>query len=106
MSLAETDVVDAIGTEIDGGTIVLSIIDSWDWTDAESHLVALQAKLNAYFSFVESGQLHEAYPDAVGADLRIEVVSRSQIPDAGLRLLESASAVGLAYGVAVTHRRA
>src|ERR1700681_2135590 len=69
MSLDNLEVVDAVGTEKDGGTIVLTIFDAWDWDDRREHLLALQAKLNSYFAFVESGQIYEAYPSAAGRTL-------------------------------------
>jgi hypothetical protein len=57
MSLDNLEVVDVVGTERDGGTIVLTILDAWDWDDQRGHLLALRAKLNAYFGFVESGKI-------------------------------------------------
>jgi hypothetical protein len=57
MSLDNLEVVDVVGTERDSGTIVLTILDAWDWDDQRGHLLALRAKLNAYFGFVESGKI-------------------------------------------------
>jgi hypothetical protein len=93
MSLDNLEVVDVVGTERDGGTIVLTILDAWDWDDQSRHLLALQAKLNPYFGFVESGQIYEAYPSAVGKVLRIDVISRYPMPDIALTFLEKAAAV-------------
>jgi hypothetical protein len=104
MSLDNVEVVDAVGTETEGGTVVLSIIDAWDWNDERSHLRALQDKLNAYFGFVESGQIYEAYPDADGPPLRIDIVSKFPIPEAGLAFLEKASAVAAELNMTVAHR--
>jgi hypothetical protein len=55
MSLDNLEVVDAVGTEKDSGTIVLTILDAWDWDDQGQHLLALQAKINVYLGFVGSG---------------------------------------------------
>lgn len=104
MSLENTETVDAVGTESDGSAVVLSIIDSWDWADQQAHLHALQEKLNAYFGFVESGQIYEAYPDASGKALRIDIVSRYPVPDAGLSFLEKAAAVAAELDISVTQR--
>jgi len=104
MSLDNLEAVDAVGTEAEDGTVVLSIIDSWDWMDEQRHLRALQDKLNAYFGFVESGQLYEAYPNANGRPLRIDVVSKFSLPQAALTFLEKASAVAAQLKVTVTHR--
>jgi hypothetical protein len=53
MGLENVSVVDAVGTEPTSGCVVLSIIDSWDWSDEHSHLLALRDKLNSYSGFVE-----------------------------------------------------
>jgi hypothetical protein len=104
MSLDNLEVVDVVGTERDRGTIVLTILDSWDWDDQRGHLLALQAKLNAYFGFVESGQIYEAYPSAAGRTLRIDVVSRYRMPDIALAFLEKAAAVASQLNMTITHR--
>jgi hypothetical protein len=104
MSLDNLEVVDTVGTERDSGTIVLTIFDAWDWDDQEQHLLALQAKLNSYFRFVESGQIYEAYPSAVGRALRIDVISRYSVPDIALTFLEKAAAVSSQLNIAITHR--
>jgi uncharacterized protein DUF6572 len=104
MSLDNAEVVDAAGTERDSGTVVLTIFDAWDWDDQRRHLMALQAKLNAYFGFVESGQIYEAYPAAVGRALRIDILSRYPMPDAALTLLEKAATVASQLGITIAHR--
>jgi hypothetical protein len=104
MSLDDLEVVDAVGTEKDNGTIALTIFDAWDWDDQMEHLLALQAKLNSYFAFVESGQIYEAYPSAVGRTLRIDVISRYPVPDVALTFLEDAAAVASQLNIAITHQ--
>ncbi|WP_131857353.1 DUF6572 domain-containing protein [Bosea sp. BK604] len=104
MGLDNLKVVDVVGTETDDGTVVLSIIDCWDWVDEPRHLRALQEKLNAYFGFVESRQLYEAYPDAAGRPLRIDVISKFSMPQAALAFLEEASAVAARLNMTVAHR--
>ncbi|WP_156967154.1 DUF6572 domain-containing protein [Paraburkholderia ferrariae] len=92
MSLENVDVVDAVGMESSTNTIVLTILDSWDWQDQMSHLKSLQAKLNAYFGFIESGQIYEAYPDARGKALRIDILGRFPVPDATKEFFDIANA--------------
>jgi hypothetical protein len=106
MSLDNSSVVDAVGIEKADGSVVLSIIDSWGWEDESYHLEALQEKLNAYFGFVESGQIYESYPDAVGKALRIDVIGRYPIPTVGIAFLEKASAVASKLQIAITNRLA
>lgn len=56
MAIDDPAIVDAIGI-VRTGMVVLTILDSWDWEEAKSHLLALQSKLNAYFDFIEEGKL-------------------------------------------------
>ena len=76
MTLETVETVDAIGIEDATQHAVLTIADSWDWEDERIHLSALQDKLNAYFEFIESGQIWEFYPTAHGKRIRIDVVFR------------------------------
>jgi hypothetical protein len=66
MPLEDTGKVDAISTEPATGSVVLTIFNAWEWSDERAHLLALQAKLNAYFDFIQSGQIREAYPSTEG----------------------------------------
>jgi hypothetical protein len=104
MSLDDLEVIDAVGTERDSGTVVLSLFDAWDWDDEKAHLTALQAKLNAYFGFVESGQIYEVYPAVAEKALRIDIVSRYPVPDAALTLLEKATTAASQLNITITHR--
>jgi hypothetical protein len=104
MALDKEDVVDAVGIERETGLVVLTIADSRDWDDEAKHLLALQAKLNAYFRFIETGQIWESYPNAAGKKLAIEVVSRFPIPQIGSDLLERASKACADLGVTVRSR--
>lgn len=100
-SLDNPNTVDAIGTEKTSGDIILTITDSWDWSDEQKDLLALQDKLNSYFNFIESGQIFEEYPDAKGQKLVIDVVTRFPMPESGLGLLEKANEACTDLGVKV-----
>lgn len=77
MSVAQTNVVDAIGVDNVTGDVVLTITDHLEWTGSDNeHLLLLQEKLNTYLSFVESGELLEAYPNAKGRAVLIDVVCK------------------------------
>lgn len=104
MALEKSDVVDAIGLESDTGAIVLSIIDSWDWSDPESHLNALRNKLNCYFQFIESGQIFEAYPDSKSRHLIIDVVERFEVPDYAIDFFENVTTLALKLNVTMRRR--
>jgi hypothetical protein len=104
MGLENCDVVDAVGTDINTGKIVLSILDSWDWTDERTHLERLQAKLNAYFSFVDSRQIYDDYPDTEGRGLVVDIVGKFPMPDSVSEFLERAATVASTVGVELTYR--
>ncbi len=74
MTVSETRVVDAIGVENDSGRVVLTVTDHLEWDD--HHLAVLQDKLNTYISFIESGELLSAYPDAHERQPLIDVVCK------------------------------
>ena len=103
MSLDNINIVDAVGTEISTGCVVLNILDPWDWTDEALHIDRLRQKISRYVEFVKSGQLQEDYPDAFGRSLRIEVVGRFPLPLTGKQFLEAASPT-ITSGVALTWR--
>ena len=73
MSVDQTNVVDIIG-KTPTGEITLTISDHLDWTETADHLLTLQEKLNTYLRFLESGEVYERYPDALGRVLIINVV--------------------------------
>ena len=84
MSVEDAKVVDAIGVERESGDVVLTITDHLDWSDEQAHLLVLQEKLNTYIRFIESGEIDESYPDAVGRPRVIDVVTQHK-PSAGAR---------------------
>lgn len=88
MSLQNSQVVDAIGIDILTGEVVLSIIDHLDWKEEKIHLLKVQAKLNLYFSFIESGQVLETYPESSGRAARIDIIGKHPLPDSARHLLK------------------
>ena len=75
MGIDNPSVIDAISTAKDGSRIQLTIFDGDDWSNEGAHLLALQAKLNCYFDFLQSGQLFEDYPAARTTPVIIKVIS-------------------------------
>jgi hypothetical protein len=104
MSLDKADVIDAIGTEKDGSAVALTIFDSWDWSDEQQHLFALQAKLNAYFDFVQSGQIYRVRPEALRKNIRIDLLTPYPLPKRALRFLSIARNAAAQLNVQITHR--
>ena len=104
MPLDNPDVIDAVGIEKDSEFAALTIADSWDWQDEQKHLLALQAKLNAYFRFIESGQIWQSYPDAAGRQIVIDVIGRFPLPQLGIEFLTKASDACAGLGIRIRYR--
>jgi hypothetical protein len=104
MPLDKPDVVDAVGIEKGSDFVALTIADSLDWQDEQNHLLALQEKLNAYFRFVESGQIWESYPEAAGRQVVIDVIGRFPLPQVGIDFLKRASDTCADLGVRIRYR--
>lgn len=104
MSLDTINAVDAVGIDKEIDVVVLTIVDTWGWQDEREHLAALQGKLNAYFAFVESGEIYGVYPSAAGKSIRIDLVGRYQLPAAAAVFLEKASAAAAQLGLTIQHK--
>jgi hypothetical protein len=91
MSVEQTDVVDVIG--INGDDVILTISDHLDWDDEPNHLMSLQAKLNSYLSFIESGELLTVCPAAVGKAPVIQVVARVAPNSQGVLFLDQVRSI-------------
>lgn len=103
MPLEDTSKVDAISTDPKTGFVVLTIFDAWDWSDERIHLLTLQAKLNAYFDFIQSGQIREAYPAAEGRPLAIRVMTKFPLSFSGQEFLQRAATAASQLNVAILH---
>ena len=104
MPVGNPDVIDAIGIERESGVAVLTNADHMEWDDGNQHLLALQVKINRYLDFIETGEIYESYPLAVGKQLRIDVVCRYAPSESGERLLELAMDVVRHAGLSLTWR--
>lgn len=105
MALQDTDTIDALGIETGTGLVVLTLADGWDWSNEGQHLLHLQAKLNTYFAFVESGQIWEKCGDAKGRQVVVDVVIRFPMSAAGAELLKRAGDVSASLGVKIRCRQ-
>lgn len=79
MSVAEAGVIDMWGIpDWDMSKIELVISDHLGWEPEEEmeHLLMLQEKINAYISFIESGEINTAIPSAAGKTPIIRVVGK------------------------------
>ena len=104
MSIDQADRTDVIGVDKISGRVILTVSDHWDWKDEHAHLSALQAKLNTYVRFIESGELNRAYPDSVGRQPVVEIVLREPMPTAGSSFLHEVGSLLSASGIEVRSR--
>lgn len=88
MPLEQTKAVDFISIGKKTGVINLTLVDPLDWSDEGRHLVVLQDKINAYLRFIESGEMDQVYPKAVGRKRSINIVAQYEPTEAGFKFLD------------------
>jgi hypothetical protein len=102
MTVEETTTVDAVGVDPESGDVLLVLSDHLDWESEQEHLTVLQAKLNAYLRFIESGELVQKYPAAAGRHPRIDLVLRVPPTGGAIVLLETVrqtiESAGIGFG--------
>lgn len=104
MGLHQPKVVDAIGIERDTELVIMTVFDSWNCDNVPLHIEVWTAKLKSYLSCIESGEITEVYPEAVGRNIVIEIVSRYSIPASALPFLTSAQVAAEQLGVCLRTR--
>ena len=102
MTVTDITTVDAIGIDRITGEVVLTIADHLDWQRPHEHLSILQAKLNGYAAFIESGELMTAYRDAEDRRRRIDVVFKFEPTEGALRFLNTAKGTLRAATISLT----
>jgi len=88
-TINEENKVDLIGIDKECNYVNLGIIDPLDWIDEEKHLLLLQIKINAYLSFIESGEIYEAKPEAKGKKIIIQIAFAFELPENAMKFLFS-----------------
>ena len=74
MSVEDKNKIDAISTNKEN-QVVLTISDHLEWDDNNNtHLIILQDKINSYMDFLNSGQIDQSYPSAIGKKIMIQIV--------------------------------
>ncbi|HLZ51994.1 MAG TPA: DUF6572 domain-containing protein [Candidatus Acidoferrum sp.] len=90
MSVEQENIIDIVSLDKKTGDIILTISDHLDWSDSTKHQSFLQAKLNKYLAFVESGEILEHYPDAKGRRAVFNVVFKFKPDLEGRKFLSRA----------------
>lgn len=103
MSVQQPDLVDVISTDKQTGHVVLTISDHLDWSDSTNHQTILQAKLNRYLAFVESGEILTRYRAAKDRPVAIKVVFKFRPDQGGWNFLAKAKVVIESAGLSLRH---
>ena len=105
MSIDQTNVVDSIGIEDSTGNVILTISDHLDWlVKDDSHLLLLQEKINTYLRFVESGEINEAYPNAKGKNVVINVIGQYPLSQEAKSFYDKVTAIVNSAGIKLQFR--
>ena len=105
MSIHDAETLDSIGIDAARGEVVLTIDDPLDWTDGQAHILALQAKFNAYMAYIQAGRIGVQFPEAEGLRPLIAVYMAHEPPPQMRDILESigrfaaGKKVGFSYGL-------
>ena len=104
MAIEDLGSIDAIGVDRETGFVVLTVADAWDWSDEVKHLEVLQAKLNSYLNFIESGEVWSSFPDSAGRTVVVDIVMRYKLPTAAEEFIAKARHIFSEQGIQLRHR--
>ena len=92
MSVTDSKIVDAVTLEKESRRLVLRIFDHlpWDEDFTETHLIALQEKLNDYLDYIVSKQYEEAYSPEKYDKVVIKIIAKYSFSNEGIRCLNVA----------------
>ena len=88
MTIEQENVIDLISHNEKEGYVALTIVDHLEWDDENKKLLQLQNKINAYLSFIESGEIEEEYPLSKGKNIRIQLNCMHEPNQDGLQFLD------------------
>lgn len=109
MSVQNTTVVDRLGLEKETGAILLLVLDDLDWSNEEEHLRLLQAKLNTYLAFIESGEVFEHFTSDLRrrvsetSPIKVLVLAKHDLPFAGSHFMTNAESTFRGAGFSLVH---
>jgi hypothetical protein len=88
MAVDNPKTVDVVSVDRATGEVVLDITDHLDWSDEKGHIMMLQNKINAYASFIESGEFESSYPSAKGRPPVIHVACMNKPTSFAIRFFD------------------
>jgi len=103
LSVEQIDTIDIASRDLHTGEIVLTISDHLDWAGNGQHLLLLQAKLNTYSAFIESGEVYQHVAGAEDTPVIIRIVCK-YVPDSlGKESLTKATQIVESAGFTLWH---
>lgn len=66
MKLEDLETVDYLAIDSKTNSVTLAMLDDCDWSDEKVHVGLLQAKINRYLDFIESGDVYESATQSAG----------------------------------------
>lgn len=110
MTVGQAGTVDWLGLERETGSILLTIVDDLGWANEADHLLALQAKLNTYLAFVESGEVFDRLLETVGRSvprgtpITVSILAKYPPTPEAEEFLRHAKVVCQGIGVGLAHK--
>jgi len=98
MPVDQISTVDVIGID-QTGDVILTISDHLEWDSKKEHIFILQEKVNRYLAFIESGEIHQSYPDAEGRKKIISIVALHSPDEDANRFLSVAKEIVEGSGI-------
>jgi hypothetical protein len=109
MTLRKTDTVDWLGIEKGSKHVALMLLDEEDWSDEQRHLELLEAKLNSYLAFIESGEIYDrlAALGATGVEkttpIKVNITAQYEVPPRARKFLAYAENMFKQAGFSLRH---
>jgi len=100
MNIEHPYTIDAISINVANATCTLTIVDHLKWD--RLHLDILQAKINYYLRWIETGEIYLQYPHAAGFEFRIHIAAIFAPDESALAFLARAQEVLNASGFHIT----
>lgn len=103
MTIENSKTIDSVGVDKKTGNVILKIFDHLDWSNEHEHLTLLQSKINTYLSFIESGEVYQAYENANGRKFVISVDFAEKPVSNALKFMDASAQIIAESGYALEY---
>ena len=97
-------IIDLIANDPRRDQVVLTLIETREWSGLQEQLEQLNDKLSNYFVYVLDGHLAEQYPQYAGQPVRIQLDCTHEPDEQARELLRNATQVANERGLALVIR--